>query len=82
MRWIADAKLADAIVRAADEVIAGQHRDLRARAEAQRLTTGGPDGHPPAQLGAEAVAFAHVGARCSLRVYIGKTASFVDFTAK
>ena len=28
------------------------------------------------------VAFAHVGARCSLRVYIGKTASFVDFTAK
>ena len=27
------------------------------------------------------VAFAHVGARCSLRVYIGKTASFVDFTA-
>jgi hypothetical protein len=28
------------------------------------------------------VAFAHVGARCTLRVYIGKTASFVDFTAK
>jgi hypothetical protein len=28
------------------------------------------------------VAFAHVGSRCSLRVYIGKTASFVDFTAK
>ena len=28
------------------------------------------------------VAFAHVGNRCSLRVYIGKTASFVDFTAK
>ena len=28
------------------------------------------------------VAFAHVGARCSLRVYIGKTASFVDFNAK
>jgi Protein of unknown function (DUF2911) len=28
------------------------------------------------------VAFAHVGARCSLRIYIGKTASFVDFTAK
>jgi hypothetical protein len=28
------------------------------------------------------VAFAHVGARCSLRVYIGKTASFVDLTAK
>jgi len=28
------------------------------------------------------VAFAHVGARCSLRVYIGKTASFVDFHAK
>ena len=28
------------------------------------------------------VAFAHVGARCTLRVYIGKSASFVDFTAK
>jgi hypothetical protein len=28
------------------------------------------------------VAFAHVGARCTLRIYIGKTASFVDFTAK
>lgn len=28
------------------------------------------------------VAFAHVGSRCSLRVYIGKTASFVDFNAK
>lgn len=28
------------------------------------------------------VAFAHVGARCSLRIYIGKTASFADFTAK
>jgi hypothetical protein len=28
------------------------------------------------------VAFAHVGNRCSLRIYIGKTASFVDFTAK
>jgi|SRR5579863_660817 len=28
------------------------------------------------------VAFAHVGNRCTLRVYIGKTASFVDFTAK
>lgn len=28
------------------------------------------------------VAFAHVGARCSLRVYIGKSASFADFTAK
>jgi len=28
------------------------------------------------------VAFAHVGPRCSLRIYIGKTASFVDFTAK
>ena len=28
------------------------------------------------------VAFAHVGNRCSLRVYIGKTASFVDFHAK
>jgi hypothetical protein len=28
------------------------------------------------------VAFAHVGARCTLRIYTGKTASFVDFTAK
>jgi hypothetical protein len=28
------------------------------------------------------VAFAHVANKCSLRVYIGKTASFVDFTAK
>ena len=28
------------------------------------------------------VAFAHVGNRCTLRVYIGKQASFVDFTAK
>lgn len=28
------------------------------------------------------VAFAHVGARCTLRIYIGKTASFVDFMAK
>lgn len=28
------------------------------------------------------VAVAHVGTRCTLRVYIGKTASFVDFTAK
>ena len=28
------------------------------------------------------VAFAHVGARCTLRVYVGKTASFADFTAK
>jgi len=28
------------------------------------------------------VAFAHVGARCTLRVYIGKSASFADFTAK
>ena len=28
------------------------------------------------------VAFAHVGARCTLRVYIGKTASFADFNAK
>lgn len=28
------------------------------------------------------VAFAHVGNRCSLRIYIGKTASFVDFLAK
>jgi len=28
------------------------------------------------------VAFAHVGTRCTLRVYIGKTASFADFTAK
>jgi len=28
------------------------------------------------------VAFAHVGNRCTLRVYIGKSASFVDFNAK
>jgi hypothetical protein len=28
------------------------------------------------------VAFAHVGTRCTLRIYIGKSASFVDFTAK
>jgi hypothetical protein len=32
--------------------------------------------------GALEVAFAHVGARCTLRVYVGKTASFADFTAK
>jgi hypothetical protein len=28
------------------------------------------------------VAFAHVGARCTLRIYIGKVASFADFTEK
>jgi hypothetical protein len=28
------------------------------------------------------VAFAHVGPRCTLRIYTGKTASFADFTAK
>jgi Protein of unknown function (DUF2911) len=28
------------------------------------------------------VAFAHVGNRCTLRIYIGKAASFADFTAK
>ena len=28
------------------------------------------------------VAFAHVGTHCTLRIYIGKTASFADFTAK
>ena len=28
------------------------------------------------------VAFAHVANKCSLRIYIGKTASFVDFNAK
>lgn len=28
------------------------------------------------------VAFAHVGGRCTLRIYIGKTASFADFNAK
>jgi hypothetical protein len=28
------------------------------------------------------VAFAHVGARCTLRIYFGKNASFADFTAK
>lgn len=28
------------------------------------------------------VAFAHVGMRCTLRIYVGKSASFADFTAK
>jgi hypothetical protein len=28
------------------------------------------------------VAFAHVGARCTLRIYFGKTAVFADFVAK
>lgn len=28
------------------------------------------------------MAFAHVGARCTLRIYMGKAASFADFTAK
>jgi hypothetical protein len=28
------------------------------------------------------VAFAHVGSRCTLRIYFGKTASFADFMAK
>jgi len=28
------------------------------------------------------VAFAHVGARCTLRIYMGKVAAFADFTAK
>jgi len=28
------------------------------------------------------VAFAHVGSRCTLRIYFGKTASFSDFVAK
>jgi hypothetical protein len=28
------------------------------------------------------VAFAHVGTRCTLRIYMGKTASFANFTAK
>jgi hypothetical protein len=28
------------------------------------------------------VAFAHVGTRCTLRIYMGKAASFADFTAK
>jgi len=28
------------------------------------------------------VAFAHVGSRCTLRIYFGKVASFSDFTAK
>ena len=28
------------------------------------------------------VAFAHVGNRCSIRIYIGKSASFADFNAK
>jgi len=34
---------------------------------------------PPENLD---VAFAHVGPRCSLRIYFGKNASFVDFTEK
>jgi hypothetical protein len=28
------------------------------------------------------VAFAHVGSRCTLRIYFGKVATFADFTAK
>jgi hypothetical protein len=28
------------------------------------------------------VAFAHVGAKCTLRIYYGKSASFTDFIAK
>ena len=28
------------------------------------------------------VAFAHVGTRCTLRIYMGKIASFAEFTAK
>jgi hypothetical protein len=32
--------------------------------------------------GALEVAFAHVATQCKLRIYIGKAASFVDFTAK
>jgi hypothetical protein len=28
------------------------------------------------------VAFAHVGSKCTLRIYFGKVASFADFTAK
>jgi hypothetical protein len=28
------------------------------------------------------VAFAHVGRRCTLRIYFGKTATFADFVAK
>jgi hypothetical protein len=28
------------------------------------------------------VVFAHVGTRCTLRIYYGKSASFVDFLAK
>ena len=39
-----------------------------------------------AQIGTPAealeVAFAHVGSRCTLRIYYGKSASFADFTAK
>lgn len=34
---------------------------------------------PPDELD---VAFAHVGPRCTLRIYFGKSASFVDFTEK
>jgi hypothetical protein len=28
------------------------------------------------------VAFAHVGSKCTLRIYFGKSASFADFTEK
>jgi hypothetical protein len=28
------------------------------------------------------VAFAHVGSRCTLRIYFNKTATFADFMAK
>jgi len=36
----------------------------------------------PQSADALEVAFAHVGPRCTLRIYIGKSASFADFTAK
>jgi hypothetical protein len=36
----------------------------------------------PQSADALEVAFAHVGPKCSLRIYFGKAASFVDLTAK
>ena len=36
----------------------------------------------PEAASALEVAFAHVGPRCTLRIYVGKSASFADFTAK
>lgn len=36
----------------------------------------------PEAAGTLEVAFAHYGSKCTLRIYYGKTASFVDFVAK